>query len=549
MRASALLLLTVLGTLSTSGPPLQAQVSYERLLKAAEEPQNWLTYNGGYNSIHHSALDDITPENVGQLEMDWVFQARSVEKFEAAPLVVDGVMYVTEAPNNVFALDAKTGRVFWIYAHDLPEKVVPCCGRVNRGVAILDDTLFMATLDMRLIALDRATGSKKWDVTIFDYTQGYAMALAPLVIKDKVIVGTAGGELGIRGFLAAYDAETGKEVWKFNTIPGPGEPGHETWENDGWKTGGASIWLTGSYDPELNLTYWGVGNPSPDWNPDVRPGDNLYSDSVIALDADTGKLAWHFQFTPHDEWDFDSVQIPVLVDLPWEGKERKLMLWANRNGFYYVLDRETGEFLLGKPFVKQTWAVGLDEAGRPIKAPGRGPSKEGSLTFPGVQGVTNWYAPAFSPLTKLFYLAVWEGYSSTYHKTKAVYTPGALYTGGTVKSTITAIRRDRIHTWDKESGYGAVRGMNPLTGETAWEFAMADVTDSGLLSTAGNVLFSGSREGFFYALDAKTGKLLWKRYLGGQIANSPITYSVDGMQYVAIASGSGLFAFTVRERR
>ena len=539
--------LSVLATLSLAAMMLPAQVTYDRILNAHKEPHNWLTYNGTYFSQHHSALDQITLDNVGKLEMTWVFQVRSLDKFQATPLVVDGVMYLTEPPNNVIAVDAKTGRIFWIYEHDLPNPVFPCCGRVNRGVAILGDTLFLATLDMRLIALDAKTGSKLWDTRVYDYRQGYALALSPLVIKDKVIIGTAGGEFGIRGFLAAYDAKTGKQVWKFNTIPGPGEPGHETWENDAWKTGGGSIWLTGSYDPELNLTYWGVGNPSPDWNPDVRPGDNLYTDSVLALDPDTGELKWHFQFTPHDEWDWDAVQIPVLLDAEWEGVQRKLMLWANRNAFYYVLDRATGEFLHAKAFVKQNWTVGLDEAGRPIKAPGRGPSEEGSETYPGVQGGTNWFAPSYSPKTNLFYLSAWDDYASIYIKGAAEYSAGKRFTGGTIKQGFPAISRRRIHVRDKDSGYGAIRALNPLTGEKVWEYSTADVSDSGLLSTASNVLFSGSREGSFYALDATNGELLWKRYLGGQIVASPITYSVGGVQYVSVASGSSLFTFTLHE--
>ena len=539
--------LSVLATLSLAAMMLPAQVTYDRILNAHKEPHNWLTYNGTYFSQHHSALDQITLDNVGKLEMTWVFQVRSLDKFQATPLVVDGVMYLTEPPNNVIAVDAKTGRIFWIYEHDLPNPVFPCCGRVNRGVAILGDTLFLATLDMRLIALDAKTGSKLWDTRVYDYRQGYALALSPLVIKDKVIIGTAGGEFGIRGFLAAYDAKTGKQVWKFNTIPGPGEPGHETWENDAWKTGGGSIWLTGSYDPELNLTYWGVGNPSPDWNPDVRPGDNLYTDSVLALDPDTGELKWHFQFTPHDEWDWDAVQIPVLLDAEWEGVQRKLMLWANRNAFYYVLDRATGEFLHAKAFVKQNWTVGLDEAGRPIKAPGRGPSEEGSETYPGVQGGTNWFAPSYSPKTNLFYLSAWDDYASIYIKGAAEYSAGKRFTGGTIKQGFPAISRPRIHVRDRESGYGAIRALNPLTGEKVWEYTTEDVSDSGLLSTASNVLFSGSREGSFYALDATNGELLWKRYLGGQIVASPITYSVGGVQYVSVASGSSLFTFTLHE--
>lgn len=525
---------------------LGAQVDQRRLNGAASEPHNWLTYNGTYFSQHFSALDGIDRANVQDLELKWVYQAASTDKFQTTPLVVDGLMYLTEPPNKLVALDPASGREFWVYEHELPTRIYPCCGRVNRGAAIWGNTLYWGTLDAKLLAVDAETGQKMWETTVVeDYEKGYSLTVAPLAIKDKVIVGTAGGEFGIRGYLAAYDAATGEEAWRFYTIPGPGEPGHETWENDAWKTGGGSIWLTGSYDPELNLTYWGVGNPGPDWNPDVRPGDNLYTDSVVALDADSGKLRWHFQFTPHDEWDWDAVQVPVLADLEWEGRLRKLMLWGNRNGFFYVLDRGTGEFLLGKPFVKQTWAAGLDEAGRPVKIPGMGPSREGTLTWPGVQGGTNWYAPSFSPLTNLFYLSVWEGYYSIYYKWDQPYEPGTRYLGGAPRSPVSATSRRRFMNYTEEDGYGAVRALNPLTGERVWEFAMTDVTDSGLLTTASNLLFSGSREGHFFALDATDGKLLWQRYLGGQIAASPITYQVTDKQYVTVASGHAVFTFAL----
>ena len=346
---------------------VEAQVSYERLRDSVREPQNWLTYNGSYASTHHSTLTELRPGNVAQLELKWVWQASSLDRIEATPLVVDGVMYLTDPPNDVVAIDVRTGRVFWRYRHPLPADVAPCCGRVNRGLAILGNTLYLGTLDAHLVAIDASTGRKRWDVKIADYKQNYSLTLAPLALRNKIIVGPAGGELGIRGFIAAYDAKTGKEAWRFKTIPEPGEPGHETWSGSSWIHGGGPIWLTGSYDPELNLTYWGIGNPGPDWNPALRLGDNLYSNSVVALDADTGKLKWYFQFTPHDGFDFDAVQIPVLADLTWKEKPRKVMLWGNRNGFFYVLDRSTGEFLLGQPFVKQTWAAGLDERGRPLR--------------------------------------------------------------------------------------------------------------------------------------------------------------------------------------
>lgn len=523
------------------------QVSHERLVNSSAEPHNWLTYNGSYKSTHYSKLDQIRPENAGRLQLEWVWQSRSLEKLEPTPLVVDGVMYLTEPPSKVVALDAKTGRVFWTHQHALPDVITPCCGRINRGLAILGQTLFMGTLDAKLIALDALTGKKKWETQLAEPKNGYALAAAPLVIKDKVIIGPAGGELGITGFIAAFDAKTGKELWRFNTIPKPGEPGNETWGGDSWKHGGGSIWVTGSYDPELNLTYWGVGNPGPDWNPDVRPGDNLYSSSVVALDADTGKLKWHFQFTPHDEWDWDSVQIPVLVDREWKGKPRKLMLWGNRNGFFYVLDRSTGEFLLGKPFVKQTWARGLDERGRPIKVPGSGPSSEGNQVWPGVQGGTNWFAPSFSERTGFFYLSAWDDYHSTYFKWHQEYEAGRWYAGGAVKAVLPSTRRDDMYRRTRDSGYGAIRALNPLTGDKVWEFEMTDVGESGILTTASNVLFTGNREGYFFVLDAASGKLLWKKYLGGQVMSSPITYLVDGRQYLSIASGHSFFTFRLAE--
>jgi len=381
----------LVGGLLCIAPFVLAQVTPEQLLRTAQNPDNWLTYSGTYFSQRYSTLAQITPANVKSLQMRWALQVKSLEKFEATPLVVDGRMYLTQAPNDVLALDAVSGRVFWQYSHEPSPKARLCCGIVNRGLAILGDTLFMGTIDGHLIAIDAHNGKPVWNVNVngADPATGYSITVAPLVVKDKVIIGAAGGEYGIRGFIAAFDAATGKEAWRFYTIPGPGEPGHETWAGESWKHGGASVWVTGSYDPDLNLTYWGVGNPGPDYNGDERAGDNLYSDSVVALDADTGKLKWHFQFTPHDVFDYDSVQIPVLADFSWQGSARKVMLWANRNGFFYVLDRTTGEFLLGKPFERVTWATGLDAKGRPILAPAAAPTAEGKLIYPGVQGATN----------------------------------------------------------------------------------------------------------------------------------------------------------------
>src|ERR1700735_4016439 len=465
------------------------QVSFDRILASGNEPQNWLTYSGSTMSQRYSTLTQTNPENVKNLELQWMFQARSLEKFEATPLVVDGILYTVQAPNSVVALDAVTGRVFWTYAYVPARAARPCCGAVNRGLAILGDTLFMGTIDAPLIALAAKSGKPIWNVAVAKAGAGYALTHAPLVVKDKVIVGTAGGEYGIRGFLAAYDVRTGKEVWRFNNIPGPGEKGHETWAGDSWKHGGASVWMTGSYDPDLNLTYWGIGNPGPDWNADMRLGDNLYSDCVVALDADSGKLKWYFQFTPHDDFDFDSVQVPVLADLDWKGARRRVMLWANRNGFFYVLDRTTGEFLRGAPFAKVTWAKGLDEKGRPMRAANMVPTADGTKIYPGNQGATNWYSPSYSPHTGLFYIPTWDNYYSVYVKEKVDFAEGRLFAGPLQKPPVPLIRPPQIVNRKEEDGYGAIRAFDPLTGERKWEYKMTDVTDSGILTTGSDLLF------------------------------------------------------------
>ncbi len=530
---------------------LRAQVTYDRILRAADEPQNWLTYNGTYSSQRHSGLTQITAANVGDLESKWVLQNQVFGAWQSNPIVVDGIMYVTERPNDVMALDAVTGRVFWLYRHRPADNARVCCGANNRGVAILDDKVFMGTLDARLIAIDATNGRPIWNIEVADPGQAYSITMAPLVVKDKVIVGVGGGEYGIRGFVAAYDAETGEEAWRFYTIPGPGEPGHETWEDDDWEHGGASVWITGSYDADLNLTYWGVGNPGPDWNPGQRPGDNLYSDAVIALDADTGELVWYFQFTPNDGYDYDSVQVPVLVDMEWNGVPSKLMMWANRNGYFYVLDRVTGEFLTGTPFVKVNWSSGLEENGRPIPTP----QPAGSPTWPGNQGGTNWYPPSFSPATGLFYISAWEDYATIYRPEEDVFTPGRAFLGGgfdvltpTPGAPGVGIGRTTpINNWTNEVGHGTVIAMDPRTGEARWKYEQFDVSDGGMLTTASDLLFTGGREGHFHALDARTGELLWRASLGGQIVMAPITYMVDGQQYLSVISGHTLVTFGLRD--
>ncbi len=525
---------TVLASLIilTTTQPAFSQVSYDRIRNAEAEPQNWLTYSGNYQSHRYSPLTQINTANVAQLKPVWVYQMRDPGKVEATPLVVDGVIYLSEKPHVVTALDGRTGRPLWTYRRTTPSDARGCCGIPNRGLAVLGETLYLTTFDSHLVALDIHTGKLRWDVVVADYKLGYTMTAAPLAIKDKIIIGVGGGEYGIRGFLDAYDAKSGQRLWRFWTVPAPGEAGNETWAGDSWKTGGAPTWVTGSYDPELNLIYWTTGNPAPDWNGDARLGDNLYSDSLLALEADTGKLRWHFQFTPHDVWDWDANQVPVLFDAVVNGKPRKLIAQANRNAFYYLLDRTTGEFLRGAAYIKQTWASGLDAKGRPIKLPNIEPSAEGTLVYPGLGGATNWYSPSFSPQTKLFYVLARENHPQYFFKADATYHAGDLFEGGGGRDL------------PGVEPYGVVKALDALTGKQRWEFRLHAPAMTGLMATAGGLVFGGSSEGYFYALDARTGKVLWKFMAGYQIVNNPISYAIQGKQYVATIAGQGLFVFS-----
>ena len=524
-------------------------VTFDRIMHPEKEPQNWLSYSGTVFNQRYSPLTQITPANVKNLELQWIWQARSLEKFEATALAVDGVLYTVQGPPvggtyQVVALDGVTGRPFWTTEYRPGADAGPCCGRVSRGLAILGDTLYLGTIDAHLLAIDAKTGRVLWNVEAARAIDKYSITHAPLVLKDKIIVGVAGGDRGIRAFIAAYDAKTGKELWRFYTIPGPGEPGNDSWSGDSWKTGGAAVWNSGAYDADANLVYFGTGNPWPDRDGSVRLGDNLYSDSVVALDPDTGKLKWHYQFTPHDMMDYDSTQVPILADLQWQGRARKVMLWANRNGVAYVLDRVSGEFLLGRPFVHVNWIDGFDKTGKPQRVPGKLPTPEGELIMPTVLGATNWAPASFSPRTGLFYVSVWENTG-----TIAVSGGGrggpqrtVAGTGGTPmgQSTLTP------NTKKEDEGYGAVRAFDPHTLDKRWEFKMNDITWAGVLTTASDLVFSGGKEGYFFALDARSGDLLWKVALGGQVNSGAMTYSINGKQYITVTAGNALFAFALR---
>jgi alcohol dehydrogenase (cytochrome c) len=523
--------------------PLQAQVTFERILNAEREPQNWLSYSGTVDNQRYSRLDAINAGNVANLELQWVWQARSLEKFEATALVVDGILYTVQAPNDVVALDAATGRVFWTYHHENVPEGRACCGRVNRGLAILNDTLYMGTIDAHLLAIDAKSGKLLWSSVVADPKQNFSITMSPNVFKDKVIVGTGGGDMGIRGYIAAFDAKTGKEVWRFYTIPGPGEPGHDSWSGESWRTGGAAVWNAAAYDPETNLGFWGTGNPAPDWDGSVRLGDNLYSNCVVALDVDTGELKWHYQFTPHDELDYDSTQVPVLAELDWRGTPRKVMLWANRNGILYVLDARTGEFLSGKPYVVHNWFGGFDAKGRLQRKPGMEIDKTAKLFRPHVHGAINWAPTSFSPRTGLYYVSHWEN-------SGIVAMEGLFPQPVGINRRQTGMGQVNLEPFfnNDEEAYGVIRAYDPSTLEPKWEHRMADITWAGVLSTAGDLVFGGGREGYFLALDARTGELKWRESLGGQINAGPMSYAVNGRQYIAIAAGSALFSFALPEQ-
>ena len=514
--------------LSSLLSPAAAQVTYEKLLEPP--PEDWLTYGRTYDSQRHSPLDRIATGNVARLAPAWMFQVPGGVRLQAVPLIADGVMYLSR-PNGVYALDGRSGRRIWEWARE------PAVDRgPNRGVALLGDRVYVGTPDAHLVALDARTGAELWAAKVADVEAGYYCPAAPFAIDGKVLMGVAAGDYGLNGWLDAYDAETGERLWRWETIPRPGEPGHETWSGDSWKTGGGGTWLTGSFDPELNLLYWGIGNPAPDFDGDVRLGDNLYTESVVALDADTGKLRWYFQFTPHDVHDWDSVEIPILIDATFRDKPRRLMLHADRNGFYYVLDRETGEFLHGTPFIdKLNWATGLTEKGRPIRVPGVEPTMHGNEVCPSTSGATNWMSPAYNPATGLFYLAAKEGCGISY-KAKQEFRPGGF---GYMATGYTESPADPWQMF--------VRALDPLTGERQWQYKQETSRHygAGLVSTAGGLIFAGDDQGFLTGLDAKTGKPLWHFNTGARISASPITYAVKGKQYVAVAAGSVVVAFAL----
>jgi alcohol dehydrogenase (cytochrome c) len=506
---------------------VHGQVTPQRLLDSAKEPQNWLMYSGDYAGHRYSALEQITIGNASGLVPKWAYQTMAGGKFETTPLVADGVLYGTGQDDRAYALDARSGRPIWQYQRALPADIRPCCGRVNRGLAILGDKVFLGTLDAHVIALDAKTGNVVWDVTSVDYRGGYSFTLAPLAIKNLIIVGVSGGEYGIRGFIDAYDAASGERQWRFYTTPGPGESGHDTWEGDSWRIGGAPAWITGTYDPATNTTFWTTGNPSPSNRGAGRAGDNLYSNTLLALDPDTGKLKWHFQFTKHDEHDYDATQVPVMID---QG-DKHLIVQANRNGFFYIIDRATGKLISSNAYAKVTWSTSKDAEGRPALDKNGSPTAEGNRVCPGAAGATNWMSPTYDPQTMLFYVTAREQ-CDIFSTAPQTFEKGHAYYGSAY-----------FPNDDTAPFWGALRAIDPLTGALHWEWKHPSPTWSGVLSTAGGLVFTGDAEGNFIALEAASGKVLWHFQCGASVYSSPMSFAVDGKQYIAVAAGSALFTF------
>jgi alcohol dehydrogenase (cytochrome c) len=493
---------------------------------AQTDPSTWTSYGKNDFGWRYSDLNQINTETVARLTPQWIYQTNVPGKNETTPLVFDGLMYVTGPSNNAWALDAITGRAIWSYKKAPPPAVNLCCGQVNRGFAVRGKTLFKVNVQGTLVALDAGSGNVLWESTLADYKKGYSATSAPLVVKNLVVTGMAGAEFGTRGFIDAYDADSGKRVWRAYTVA----DGGNSWSGDSWKRGGGSTWITGTYDPELNLIYWGTGNPGPDMNGDMRKGDNLYTCSLLAIDADTGKIKWHFQFTPHDLHDWDAIGDPVLTDLVLNGHTVKAVIQANRNGFFYVLDRATGKVLLSKAYTQVTWADGIDPNGRPVPIAGQDPTEEGKRTCPGMGGGHNWQATAFSPQTGLYYFTSTEK-CMLFYKTKQQFVEGQWYQASTVGN--------------EEPGNGRIDAIDPKTGKLAWFFETISSPSGGMLATGGGLVFAGDAEGYLIALDARSGKVLWRFQTGGTIIAPPISYAVNGRQYIAVTAGQSMITFSL----
>lgn len=495
---------------------------------------NWISYNGDYSGRRYSSLSTINPDNLHGLRAEWVFHAANTKRLEVTPVVINGMMLVTAA-NDAFAIDARTGRVVWHHPWPLSDGLIDdASGHLNRGVAVWHNRVYMETDNAHLLCLDVRSGNLIWDVPYANWNKNYGATSAPLVVKDKVLVGTSGGDDGVRGFVAAYDAETGKLAWRFWTIPGPGEFGSESWPGKLYLHGGGTTWMPGTYDPQLNTIYWGTSNPSPDFEGGVRPGDDLYTDCVLALNPDTGELKWYFQFTPHDLFDYDAVETPILIDAVYQGAPRKLLVEANRNGYLYVLDRTDGKFLFATPFVdKLNWAKGIDGQGRPLRT-GIEPTAEGTRVCPGYAGATNWFAPSYNESTHSIYFMALELCETYFFKPQTFEEGRAYYSTG-------------VKRIPSEPPQKVLEAFSLDTNSIAWKYPQSGTARSsaGTMTTAGGLVFFGDDAGSFEAVDARSGKPLWHFNTGQDMSASPMSYSIGGKQYVAIASGSDIFSFSL----
>lgn len=507
-------------------------VTGQQLRDAQSDPARWLTYGKNYGGWRYSELSEINTGTVARLAPRWIYQAGEGGPQETTPLIFGGMMFITGPSNRAAALDLLTGKAVWNYRKTPPSNLSLCCGQPNRGFAALGNRLFKVNIEATLVALDALSGGVLWEKPIDDYKRGFSATGAPLIVKNKVIVGMAGAEFGTRGFIDAYDANTGERVWRFYTVAAKGEPGGDTWDGDSWQRGGGSTWITGTYDPELNLIYWGTANPGPGMDGSVRAGDNLYTCSLVALDADTGKLKWYFQFTPHDTHDWDAVADPVLIDMVVNGKKVKAVVQADRNGYFYALDRTNGKLLHAAPYTRVTWTTGLDRGGRPIPVPGTEPTESGVKVCPGMDGGHNWSASAYSPQTGLFYFNSAD-HCHLYYLHKQSFHTGQWYQASTEAEAT------------GEPDTGATIAVDPATGEKRWRFEMVAQSSAGVLATGGGLVFTGDGQGYLVALDASTGEALWHFQTGGQIVAPPVTYTLNGKQQIAIAAGATILTFAL----
>jgi alcohol dehydrogenase (cytochrome c) len=512
---------------SVVAPPVHVEPA--RLLATVKDPDNWLLYAGDYGQRRYSALASINRSTVKNLVPVWSFQTGVPDGLTGMPLAVDGVIYLTTAWNHAFAIDARTGAELWHYQRKLPatNTLSYCCGPSNRGVSIWNDLVFMTTLDAHLVALEARTGRVRWDIELGRSSDHLNFKQPPLVVGNRLFVGSAGGDEGGRGFIDAYDAATGKQLWRFYTVPGPGEPGHETWPNDDtWKTGGGAPWMSGSYDPDENLIYWGVGQPYPVYDTDARPGDNLYTSSVVALEPETGRLRWHYQYTPHDVWDYDGVTENVPVDISYQGQPRKVIIHADRNGYFYAIDRTNGRFLFAKPIVQTSWASGFTPDGHPMVNPGALPTYGGVDVCPGAAGGKQWTGMAYSAITHWAYLPIIENCATFFNY------------GVRAKAEGLAPGPSGFRYLPGQA-YGKVIAIDPATGDVKWSAKTRSPMSASMLATAGGLVFTGDAEGNVVAYDDKTGALLWSYQTGSGIRSGPIAFKLDGVEYIAVASGLG----------